>query len=179
MAFFQSFQWWELECYILMYFIRQSLPVTNWYLMADFQTLNCRYSFRIQLTWPKFFMASVTRYDLLSQLDIPPLYTSRLVAMLWQHQRSVCSVSNDRRKQWCSMLQDFTGSQTNNVCIAASRNDSHGTHGIRQKILSCNKSTDLPLFSTCCATCNPCKLLTSYNLFENHVKITFFIAFWT
>ena len=31
-----------------------------------FQTLNCRYSFGVQLTWPKFCMALGTRYDLLS-----------------------------------------------------------------------------------------------------------------
>ena len=69
---------------------------------GDVQTLNCRYSFGIRPKWPKVCVALVTRYDLLPQqnLDIfffkiiyiyylkflfwiyPPLYTSRLVAML-------------------------------------------------------------------------------------------------
>ena len=40
--------------------------VTNWYILADFQTLNCRYSFGIQPMWPKFCMALITRYDLFS-----------------------------------------------------------------------------------------------------------------
>ena len=40
--------------------------VTNWCIMADFQTLNCCYLFRIQPMLPKFRMALVTKCDLLS-----------------------------------------------------------------------------------------------------------------
>ena len=82
--------------------------VTNWYKMADFQTLNCRYSFRIQAMWPKFCMTLVTSYDLLSYQNLEPLsysslfwtypslHTSRLVAMLWQHQKSVYTTVGHR-----------------------------------------------------------------------------------
>ena len=61
--------------------------------MADFQTLNYRYSFGIQPIRPKFCVALVSRYDLLFLQDLeplnylfsvwiyPPLYTNHLVAI--------------------------------------------------------------------------------------------------
>ena len=85
---------------------------------VGFQTLNS-YSFRIQPMWPKCCLSLVTRYDLLSQQNFklltylflfwkyPPLYTSRLVAMLWQHQRLVYK---------CWLLQCLQG-QIHEECI--------------------------------------------------------------
>ena len=43
-----------------------------------FTNLNCCYSFRIQLMWPKLCVALVSRYDLLSQLNLKPLSYSFL-----------------------------------------------------------------------------------------------------
>ena len=72
--------------------------------------MNCRYSFGIQPISPRFCFALVYKVWStfknvvpLSYLFLfwihPPLYTSSLVAMLWQHQRLVCRIT-----QWRSFL---------------------------------------------------------------------------
>ena len=46
--------------------IHQSLLSQKLVYNGGFQTLNCRSSFEIQLMWPKFRVALVTRHDLFS-----------------------------------------------------------------------------------------------------------------
>ena len=80
--------------------IHQSLLSHKLVYNGDFQALNCRYSFRIQLVLLKFCVALVTRYDLLSlqkfgftaiihQLPSCYVLTASKIGLYW------CMLDND------------------------------------------------------------------------------------
>ena len=56
----------DLKKYLKIRYTPIFIQVANWCIIADFQILNCCYSFRIQPMWLKFGVALFTRFDLLS-----------------------------------------------------------------------------------------------------------------
>ena len=96
--------------------------ITNWYIMVDFQTLNCCYSFRIQAMWPKLCMALVTRYDLLPLQNLEP---SKYLSLFWIYSRHYIPVA---LLLCCGNIKDWSISfKKERLCEAAVNNSVYYT----------------------------------------------------